>query len=79
MGVRGIALEDGDKVISLSILRHVEVTRPGARPYLKRCRGTASWRGTNGDAHHSQGRADARGGYDRAWRAPLPVGYLSAA
>ena len=31
MGVRGIALADGDKLISLSILRHVEATRRRAR------------------------------------------------
>ena len=31
MGVRGIALEEGDKLISLSILRHVEATRRRAR------------------------------------------------
>ena len=31
MGVRGIALDDDDKVISMSILRHVDVTRGRAR------------------------------------------------
>ena len=36
MGVRGIALEDGDKVISLSILRHVEATGEERAAYLKR-------------------------------------------
>ena len=36
MGVRGIALENGDKVISLSILRHVDVTADERAAYLKR-------------------------------------------
>jgi DNA gyrase subunit A len=36
MGVRGIALENGDKVISLSILRHVDATADERAAYLKR-------------------------------------------
>jgi DNA gyrase subunit A len=36
MGVRGINLEDGDKVISLTILRHVEATADERAAYLKR-------------------------------------------
>jgi len=36
MGVRGIALEDGDEVISLSILRHVDATSEERAAYLKR-------------------------------------------
>src|SRR4051794_36349111 len=35
MGVRGIALPNGDKVISLSILRHVETTSDERTAYLK--------------------------------------------
>ncbi|MFZ5735029.1 MAG: DNA gyrase subunit A [Pseudomonadota bacterium] len=35
MGVRGIALPEGDKVISLSILRHVETTSDERAAYLK--------------------------------------------
>ena len=35
MGVRGIALGDADKVISLSILRHVETTSDERAAYLK--------------------------------------------
>ncbi len=35
MGVRGINLADGDKVISLSILRHVEATPAERAAYLK--------------------------------------------
>jgi DNA gyrase subunit A len=45
MGVRGIALEDGDKVISLSILRHVDVTAEERSAYLKRA--SAVRRGDN--------------------------------
>jgi DNA gyrase subunit A len=36
MGVRGIALVDGDKVISLSILRHVQANAEERAAYLKR-------------------------------------------
>src|SRR5262249_23045070 len=48
MGVRGIALGEGDKVISLSILRHVEATADERMAYLKRA--SAVRRGGNGDA-----------------------------
>jgi DNA gyrase subunit A len=36
MGVRGIALEEGDKVISLSILHHLDATADERAAYLKR-------------------------------------------
>jgi DNA gyrase subunit A len=36
MGVRGITLDNGDKVISLSILRHVDATGEERAAYLKR-------------------------------------------
>jgi DNA gyrase subunit A len=36
MGVRGITLDNGDKVISLSILRHLDVTGEERAAYLKR-------------------------------------------
>ena len=36
MGVRGIALDDDDKLISMSILRHVEATSEERAAYLKR-------------------------------------------
>jgi DNA gyrase subunit A len=35
MGVRGIALSEGDRLISLSILRHVEATSDERTAYLK--------------------------------------------
>ena len=55
MGVRGIALADGDKVISLSILRHVEATADERAAYLKRANAVRRGleprrRRTNGDA-----------------------------
>jgi DNA gyrase subunit A len=47
MGVRGINLADGDKLISLSILRHVEASAEERAAYLKRA--NAVRRGGNGD------------------------------
>ena len=41
MGVRGIALPEGDKLISLSILRHVEATSDDRTAYLKMRRAVA--------------------------------------
>jgi DNA gyrase subunit A len=53
MGVRGINLADGDRVISLSILRHVEATADERAAYLKRA--NAVRRGNNGDAEENGG------------------------
>ena len=36
MGVRGISMEEGDRVISMSILRHVDATAEERAAYLKR-------------------------------------------
>jgi DNA gyrase subunit A len=47
MGVRGINLAEGDKLISLSILRHVEATADERVAYLKRA--NAVRRGNNGE------------------------------
>ncbi|HEY0911560.1 MAG TPA: DNA gyrase subunit A, partial [Bradyrhizobium sp.] len=41
MGVRGIALANGDKLISLSILRHIEATSDERSAYLKMRRAVA--------------------------------------
>jgi DNA gyrase subunit A len=49
MGVRGINLADGDKLISLSILRHVEATADERAAYLKRA--SAVRRGGNGNGN----------------------------
>ena len=56
MGVRGVALADGDKLISLSILRHVEASAEERAAYLKRA--NAVRRGTNGDAEENGGNGD---------------------
>jgi DNA gyrase subunit A len=48
MGVRGINLADGDKLISLSILRHLEASADERVAYLKRA--NAVRRGSNGEA-----------------------------
>ncbi|HWX84636.1 MAG TPA: DNA gyrase subunit A [Xanthobacteraceae bacterium] len=47
MGVRGINLADGDKLISLSILRHLEASADERVAYLKRA--NAVRRGSNGE------------------------------
>jgi DNA gyrase subunit A len=51
MGVRGINLADGDKLISLSILRHVEASADERVAYLKRA--NAVRRGGNGDGEEN--------------------------
>src|SRR5581483_94824 len=48
MGVRGIALAEGDKVISLSILHHIDATADERAAYLKRA--NAVRRGGNGES-----------------------------
>jgi DNA gyrase subunit A len=53
IGVRGINLADGDKVISQSILRHVEATADERVAYLKRA--NAVRRGQNGEAEDNGG------------------------
>jgi DNA gyrase subunit A len=53
MGVRGINLADGDRLISLSILRHVEATADERAAYLKRA--NAVRRGTNGEVEENGG------------------------
>lgn len=53
MGVRGIALAEGDKVISLAILRHVETSSDERSAYLKMRRAVA------GEAATEEAPADA--------------------
>jgi DNA gyrase subunit A len=50
MGVRGINLADGDKLISLSILRHVEATADERAAYLKRANAVRRSGNGNGEA-----------------------------
>ncbi|HVV62139.1 MAG TPA: DNA gyrase subunit A [Pseudolabrys sp.] len=56
MGVRGIALEKHDKVISLSILRHVDATAEERAAYHKRA--SAVRRGTNGEPEETAADAE---------------------
>ncbi|MFL6796884.1 MAG: DNA gyrase subunit A [Xanthobacteraceae bacterium] len=60
MGVRGIALGEGDKVISLSILRHVHATAEERVAYLKRA--TAVRRGIGAEAEDAGTEAAAEEG-----------------
>ena len=57
MGVRGISLEEGDRVISMSILRHVDATAEERAAYLKRA--NAVRRGDEADAADGDEDADA--------------------
>jgi DNA gyrase subunit A len=56
MGVRGINLAEGDQVISLTILRHVDATAEERAAYLKRA--AAVRRGTNGDVEENGADAE---------------------
>ena len=70
MGVRGIALGEGDKVISLSILRHVEATADERAAYLKRASAVRR-AATNGEAAEAEADgadAEEAAGADRARR-----------
>jgi len=56
MGVRGINLAEGDKVISMSILRHVAATAEERAAYLKRA--SAVRRGQSGEAEETPADAE---------------------
>jgi DNA gyrase subunit A len=56
MGVRGINLAEGDRLISLSILRHVEATADERMAYLKRA--SAVRRDGNGETEENGGDAE---------------------
>jgi DNA gyrase subunit A len=58
MGVRGINLADGDKLISLSILRHVEATADERAAYLKRANAV---RRSGSDNGNGNGKAEENG------------------
>jgi DNA gyrase subunit A len=49
MGVRGIALADDDRLISMSILRHIDVTSDERAAYLKRASAVRRGTGAQGD------------------------------
>jgi len=59
-GVRGILLAEGDRVISLSILRHVQASADERAAYLKRA--SAVRRGVNGEAEESAPDAEEASG-----------------
>jgi DNA gyrase subunit A len=59
MGVRGIALAEKDKLISLSILHHVDATAEERAAYLKRA--SAVRRGGNGDEEVAVDAEEATG------------------
>ena len=71
MGVRGIALADGDKLISLSILRHVEVSAEERAAYLKRA--NAVRRGTQRRGRGERRQRRWRGGRGRDRTGPDPL------
>lgn len=56
MGVRGISLAEDDKVISMSILRHLDASAEERVAYLKRA--SAVRRGTNGEAEEAVADAE---------------------
>jgi DNA gyrase subunit A len=60
IGVRGIALADGDSVISQSILRHLDATADERAAYLRRA--NAVRRGTNGEADEPAADAEEAAG-----------------
>ncbi len=64
MGVRGIALADGDELISLSILRHVDVSAEERAAYLKRA--NAVRRGGNGEVEENGGNGNGNGDLEEA-------------
>lgn len=55
-GVRGIRLADGDRIISMGILRHIDVTSAEARAYLKHA--TAMRRAATGEEDPVEAVAD---------------------
>jgi DNA gyrase subunit A len=57
MGVRGISLDNGDKVISQSILRHIDATAEERAAYIKRA--NAVRRGLEEDAAEDEVEGDA--------------------
>jgi DNA gyrase subunit A len=57
MGVRGISMEEGDRIISMTILRHVDASAEERAAYLKRA--NAVRRGDDADAADADDDADA--------------------
>ena len=74
MGVRGIALAEGDKVISMSILRHVDASGDERAAYLKRA--SAVRRGLAGEAEDTRAAMPTR---RRRRRSTTPSSLASSA
>jgi DNA gyrase subunit A len=75
-GVRGIKLEDGDEVISMAILRHVEAT-PGERTaYLRQA--LAVRRAQGAETHEATAEVEAEEGAEAVELSPQRYAELSA-
>lgn len=76
-GVRGIRLKDEDKVISMGILRHVDVTPAEARAYLKHA--AAMRRALDSEDVEDDVSSDDEGSEDEAALSPERIAELGAA
>jgi DNA gyrase subunit A len=72
MGVRGIALGDGDRVISLAILRHIEAESAERMAYLKMRRAVAGEATLEGAAENGVDEAAQEEAGDEASAGTLP-------
>lgn len=66
VGVRGIRLAEGDTLISMAILRHVDVTSPEARAYMKHATAMRRALGDDEEADAPVLEADEDGSDDEA-------------
>ena len=80
-GVRGIRLSDGDEVISMAVLRHVDITSPEARAYLKHASAMRRAAGEDVDEEVVSIEADEEGNEDNGEAALSPerIAQLGAA
>jgi DNA gyrase subunit A len=69
-GNRGIKLDDGDSVIGMGVLRHVEVTPAEARAYFK-------WDAQSRDASDGEAEVEAEAGEDTGEVADVPFERLA--
>ncbi|GAB5457752.1 MAG: DNA gyrase subunit A [Henriciella sp.] len=76
-GVRGIRLADGDKVIAMGILRHIEVTSAEARAYLKHA--SAMRRAATGEEEDVTEMEDGDASEEEAALSPERIAQLGAA
>jgi DNA gyrase subunit A len=76
-GVRGIKLADGDDVIAMGILRHVEITSEESRAYLRHA--AAQRRVTNGEEEESPAVEEEEDGSAEATLTPERIAELALA